>query len=148
MKVVRGPRPLAIRAFAACLFLFALINLVAGLADLGTSQAILARYVPSLAWDRDRTIIALFTQFTIALIPLVWIYVFAAGFARWLVFTFGLAKLAWVLFSLFAALWFGEGELLRLTLALLLGSALVLLLFPNSRAWLSPKNEGSLASDR
>ncbi len=146
MKVRRGTRPLAIRAFAGCLLLFALINLIAGLADLRTSAAILTDFWPSIDWDRDRTIIALFTQFTIALIPLVWIYVFAAGFARWFVFSFGLAKLGWVLFSLFAALWFGEGELLRFTLALLLGSALVLLLMPGSRDWLArDKNDDPVA---
>ncbi len=145
MKVRQGARPLAIRAFAACLFLFALLNLIAGLADLSTSEAILADFWPSLEWNRDLTIVALFTQFTIALIPLVWIYVFAAGFARWFVFSFGLAKLAWVLLNFLAALWFGEGEVLRFILAVLLGSALLLLLLPASRHWLAHKGEDGSA---
>ena len=146
MRIARGPRPLAIRVFAASLLLFACLNLAAGLADLGRSQSILVRYVPAIAWNHDRTIVALFSQFTIALIPIVWIYVFAARFARWFILSFGLVKLAWVLFLLFAALWFGEGELLPLSLALLLGTALVMLMMPQSSQWLAKKKESSPAN--
>ena len=85
MKLIRGPRPLAIRVFAAAFLAAALLRLVRGLNDLALSETILAVNVPWFAWDRDWTIVALSAEFTIALIPLTWIYLFAAPFARWLV---------------------------------------------------------------
>lgn len=94
MKLVRGPRPLAIRVFAAAFLAAAVLRLVRGLSDLALSETILAVNVPWFAWDRDWTIIALSAEFTIALIPLAWIYLFAAPFARWLVLGFGALRLA------------------------------------------------------
>jgi hypothetical protein len=94
MKLIRGPRPLAIRVFAAAFLAAALLRLVRGLNDLALSETILAVNVPWLAWDRDWTIVALSAEFTIALIPLTWIYLFAAPFARWLVLGFGALRLA------------------------------------------------------
>ena len=94
MKLVRGPRPLAIRVFAAAFLAAAVLRLVRGLDDLALSETILAVNVPWFAWDRDWTIVALSAEFTIALIPLAWIYLFAAPFARWLVLGFGALRLA------------------------------------------------------
>jgi hypothetical protein len=94
MKLVRGPRPLAIRVFAAAFLAAAVLRLVRGLSDLALSETIFAVNVPWFAWDRDWTIVALSAEFTIALIPLVWIYLFAAPFARWLVLGFGALRLA------------------------------------------------------
>ena len=96
MKLIRGPRPLAIRVFAAAFLAAALLRLVRGLNDLALSETILAVNVPWLAWDRDWTIVALSAEFTIALIPLTWIYLFAAPFARWLVLGFGALRLAFL----------------------------------------------------
>jgi hypothetical protein len=94
MKLLRGPRPLAIRVFAAAFLAAAVLRLVRGLNDLALSETILAVNVPWFAWDRDWTIVALSAEFTIALIPLTWIYLFAAPFARWLVLGFGALRLA------------------------------------------------------
>lgn len=94
MKLVRGPRPLAIRVFAAAFLAAAVLRLVRGLSDLALSETIFAVNVPWFAWDRDWTIVALSAEFTIALIPLAWIYLFAAPFARWLVLGFGALRLA------------------------------------------------------
>jgi hypothetical protein len=94
MKLIRGPRPLAIRVFAAAFLAAALLRLVRGLNDLALSETVYAVNVPWFAWDRDWTIIALSAEFTIALIPLAWIYLFAAPFARWLVLGFGALRLA------------------------------------------------------
>jgi len=96
MKLIRGPRPLAIRVFAAAFLAAAVLRLVRGLNDLALSETILAVNVPWLAWDRDWTIVALSAEFTIALIPLTWIYLFAAPFARWLVLGFGALRLAFL----------------------------------------------------
>lgn len=94
MTLIRGPRPLAIRVFAAAFLAAALLRLGKGLKDLPLSETILAVHVPWFAWDRDWTIVALLAEFTIALIPLMWIYLFAARFARWLVLGFGAVRLA------------------------------------------------------
>jgi len=96
MKLIRGPRPLAIRVFAAAFLAAAVLRLVRGLNDLALSETILAVNVPWFAWDRDWTIVALSAEFTIALIPLTWIYLFAAPFARWLVLGFGALRLAFL----------------------------------------------------
>lgn len=94
MKLIRGPRPLAIRMFAAAFVAAALLRLVRGLDNLALSETVYAVNVPWFAWDRDWTIIALSAEFSIALIPLAWIYLFAAPFARWLVLGFGALRLA------------------------------------------------------
>lgn len=94
MKLVRGPRPLAIRVFAAAFLAAALLRLVRGLTDLPLAETVYALHWPFMAWDRDAAIIALSAEFTIALIPIAWIYLFAARFARWLVLGFGALRLA------------------------------------------------------
>jgi len=93
MKLIRGPRPLAIRVFAAAFLAAALLRLLGGLADLERTAVSFALKAPWFAWDRDWTIIALSAEFTIALIPITWIYLFAAPFARWLVLGFGMLRL-------------------------------------------------------
>ena len=96
MKLARGPRPLAIRVFAAAFLAAAVLRLVRGMGDLALSQAVFAAHIPWVSWDRDWTIVTLSAEFTIALIPLVWIYLFAAPFARWLVLGFGALRLAFL----------------------------------------------------
>ena len=94
MTPIRGPRPPAIRVFAAAFLAAAVLRLVRGLDNLALSETVYAVNVPWFAWDRDWTIVALSAEFTIALFPLVWIYLFAAPFARWLVLGFGALRLA------------------------------------------------------
>lgn len=96
MRLARGPRPLAIRVFAAAFLAAAVLRLVRGLDDIALSTTSLATHLPWFAWDRDWTIVALSAEFTIALIPLAWIYLFAAPFARWLVLGFGALRLAFL----------------------------------------------------
>ena len=96
MKLISGPRPLAIRVFAAAFLAAAVLRLVRGLNELALSETVYAVNVPWFAWDRDWTIVALSAEFTIALIPLAWIYLFAAPFARWLVLGFGALRLAFL----------------------------------------------------
>lgn len=94
MKVRRGPRPLAIRIFVAAFLAAALLRLARGLSDLPHAAMVYVSYAPWWPWDRDGTIVALSAEFTIALIPLVWIHLFAARFARVLVLGFGAVRLA------------------------------------------------------
>jgi hypothetical protein len=71
MTIVRGPRPLAIRVFAAAFLAAALLRLVRGLTDLPLAELVYAIHLP-------------------------WIYLFAAPFARWLVLGFGALRLAFL----------------------------------------------------
>jgi hypothetical protein len=129
MKIIRGPRPLAIRVFAAAFLAAAALRLAHGLADLPLVETILAAHVPWLAWDRDGTIVALSAEFTIALIPLVWIYLFAAPFARWLVLGFGALRLAFL-------------DPAALAGTLLIAAAMASLLTAQANRWFAGTREG------
>jgi hypothetical protein len=131
MRLAEGPRPLAIRAFAAAFLAAAALRLARGLTDLPLAQAGLSHDLPWFAWDRDWTIVALSAWFTIALIPVTWVYLFAAPFARWLVLGFGVVKLGWALWAL------PERPLGGFMLAelALIGIAMLSLLTPEAARW-------------
>ncbi|MBA4051011.1 MAG: hypothetical protein C0472_03845 [Erythrobacter sp.] len=126
MKLARGSRPLAIRVFAAAFLAAALLRLVRGLGDLAASQADFAAHAPWASWNRDWTIVTLSAEFTIALIPLVWIYLFAAPFARWLVLGFGALRLAFL-------------DPAALVGAVLVAVAMASLLTPGAARWFDRK---------
>lgn len=126
MKLARGPRPLAIRVFAAAFLAAALLRLVRGLDNLAVSQAMFAAHAPWASWNRDWTIVTLSAEFTIALIPLVWIYLFAAPFARWLVLGFGALRLAFL-------------DPAALIGAVLVAVAMASLLTPGAARWFARK---------
>jgi hypothetical protein len=132
MKVIRGPRPLAIRIFAAAFLAAAGLRLARGLGDLPLAETVFAVHLPWFAWDRDATIVALSAEFTIALIPLVWIYLFAAPFARWLVLGFGALRLAFL-------------DPAALAGPLLIALAMASLLTPQANRWF--RGEGEEESD-
>jgi hypothetical protein len=126
MKLARGPRPLAIRVFAAAFLAAALLRLVRGLTDIEASALAYAIHLPWFVWDRDWTIVALSAEFTIALIPLAWIFLFAAPFARWLVLGFGALRLAFL-------------DPAALTGAVLVAVAMASLLTPAASRWFAHK---------
>ncbi len=128
MRLARGPRPLAIRVFAAAFLAAAVLRLVRGLDNLALSEAVFAAHVPWVTWDRDWTIVTLSAEFTIALIPLVWIYLFAAPFARWLVLGFGALRLAFL-------------DPAALVGAVLVAVAMASLLTPQAARWFARKEE-------
>jgi hypothetical protein len=128
MKWRKGPRPLAIRVFAAAFLAAALLRLVRGLADIEAAAVAFALAMPWFAWNRDATIVALSTEFTIALIPLAWIYLFAAPFARWLVLGLGALRL-----------WFLDPT--ALAGPALLVVAMASLLVPDAGRWFGRREE-------
>lgn len=93
MKRIRGPRPVSIRIFAALFLFIGLSGLLDGLTGLPAAQKMLGERFGWISWDREWTIIALSAQFTISLIPVTLIYLFASRFARWLMVIFGMLKL-------------------------------------------------------
>lgn len=132
MRLARGPRPLAIRVFAAAFLAAAVLRLVRGLGDLDHAQSVFAAHAAWFDWNRDWTISALSAEFTIALIPLAWIYLFAAPFARWLVLGFGALRLAFL-------------DPAALVGAVLVAVAMASLLTPASSRWFKHKGEADPA---
>ncbi|MFM7376935.1 MAG: hypothetical protein ACKO1O_02190 [Erythrobacter sp.] len=128
MRLARGPRPLAIHVFAAAFLAAALLRLVRGLNDLALSEAVFAAHAPWFAWNRDWTIVMLSAEFTIALIPLAWICLFAAPFARWLVLGFGALRLVFL-------------DPAALVGAVLVAVAMASLLTPQAARWFARKEE-------
>lgn len=131
MRLVPGPRPLTIRVFAAAFLAAALLRLARGLSDLPLAETVYALHLPWFAWNRDWTIVALSAEFTIALIPLVWIYLFAAPFARLLVLGFGAVRLVLL-------------DPSALTGVVLVAIAMASLLTPQAARWFArePEEEG------
>lgn len=128
MRLARGPRPLAIRVFAAAFLAAAVLRLVRGLGDLDHAQSVFAAHAAWFDWNRDWTIVTLSAELTIALIPLAWIYLFAAPFARWLVLGFGALRLAFL-------------DPAALVGAVLVAVAMASLLTPQAARWFKHKGE-------
>ena len=93
MKWRKGPRPWTITVFALAFLAGALLRLIEGLWNLPNAAWRMADWLGPLAQSQDAVIVALFTEFTIALIPVVWIYGLGSSVARWIVLGFGLYKL-------------------------------------------------------
>ncbi|MEE4153185.1 MAG: hypothetical protein V2I27_03420 [Erythrobacter sp.] len=133
MKWQRGPRPFAIRLFALAFLAAALIRLVSGLTDLTSARQSLARIAAPLGTSDDAAIVTLSAEFTIALIPLVWIYGLANRHARWLVLGFGGLRLAVFAAGLARA---GQAALSDWIEPALIVVALAALLTRQARGWL------------
>ncbi|MEE4337603.1 hypothetical protein [Erythrobacter sp.] len=82
MRTVRGPRPLAVHAFAAVLLGLAAWNLAAALWDLPAQEEILRSLGLGFEWNRDWTIVASSAWFTVELIPILAVWLWASRFAR------------------------------------------------------------------
>lgn len=93
MKPASGPRPWSIRIACLLLLVIGSWTLWIGLRDLFTAQGVFMERFPWWSWNRDWTIVALSAEFTIALIPVALIYVYARNVARWLVTVFGSIKM-------------------------------------------------------
>lgn len=119
----------------------ALTSLAKRLADVEGAAARLAIAVPWIGWDRETTIVAIFTEFTIALIPLIWIYVFAVRGARWVILAFGVLKLVFAIRPFLAAIRFDAIEPLSLIEPALLILALAMLFTPSAGRWLRLRKE-------
>lgn len=138
MKWRTEPRPLSIRVFTAAFLAAALVRLLQGLNDLDAAGIWLAQYLGDVAHSPDFLIVLMSAEFSIALIPIVWIYGFANRYARWLVLGFGGAKLAAFVYSL--GLWLDTGATLQpqYTAPVLTAVALLAILTQSASEWLNP----------
>ena len=82
MRLARGPRPLSIHLFAGTLLAIACWNLAVALFDLPAQEEFLRSLGLGLDWNRDWTIVTSSAWFTIELIPIALVWLFASRFAR------------------------------------------------------------------
>jgi hypothetical protein len=96
------PRPTPINIFAAAFLTAALVPFLTGITDLGLTETKLQADYPYFPWSRDRVIVWLSSNLTIALIPLAMVWLMAAPIARWLVSAMTLVKTPGALASVVA----------------------------------------------
>lgn len=142
MRIARGPRPWTIWAFTVSILVLAAFKLGFSLADLPLIQIKYELQFPWIEWDRNLSIVASFTELTIALIPLVWITLFAARFARWFILCFGIWTMLSALASLWGGLFFGDRVLLRAVEPALIATTLCFLFLPATSRWLAGMKYG------
>ena len=143
MRIAKGPRPWSIRLFALAFLLVAFLGLANGLIDWSFELPRWQSRIGWIEWTYESVVVAEFTEFTIALIPIVWIYVFAAARARWIVLVFSLLKLSMLWWAISNA--FGGAGLpapAAVLEAILIVAALVLLFLPVSVRWLNGEPAG------
>lgn len=134
MKRANGPRPWSIHAFALLTLSIGVVELVEGLVVLDVSH--FQSSFPAFAWNQDWVIVYYSAMFSIVLIPLVAIWLFASRVARVIVTVFFAIALPWDLMVLKSA---AIGTLLNpldLLTAIARAVAIVLLYLPASSRWL------------
>ncbi|UAB78419.1 hypothetical protein INR77_01350 [Erythrobacter sp. SCSIO 43205] len=136
MRIAKGPRPWSIRISCALLLLLACWTLWIHLRDTRTLQGLRIEQFPQVPWSEDFAIVSAFTEFTIALIPIVLIAIYAKRFARVLVSVFTVIKVALIgmtLWSYYEQIGRFFAELLWEPALLLLCVALLYL--PSASRW-------------
>lgn len=135
MKIASGPRPLSIHCFAVILLGLAIWNLSVALFDLPAQEELLRSLGVGLEWNRDWTIITSSAWFTIELIPIALVWLFASRFARG--FIAGMAALkAVLLLTNLPVLYALPGILAGQSMAL---AAVALLFTPRANDWFAKK---------
>ncbi|MEL7197890.1 MAG: hypothetical protein AAGL10_06195 [Pseudomonadota bacterium] len=136
MKWRKGPRPWSIRLFAIAFLTLALVNLIEGLNNWYLPMLRYTQWIPWVDWDAERAKIAVISEFTIALIPVAWIFGFASRIALWLVTVFTVVKLMNLpnMITAFQSVGGAAGWSYFLDPALL-AMALVCLFVPSGRQW-------------
>ncbi len=137
MKLVKGPRPAGINAFAAILLALAAWNLITALFDLPAQQETLESLGLGLEWNRDWTIITSSAWFTIELIPIALVWLYAVPFARWFIVTMVAIKIVLVLANL-QMIYAFPGILVGLSISL---CAVALLFTRGANEWFKPREE-------
>lgn len=100
MRSAPSPRPLAVHAFAAILLVLAAWNLAAALWNLPAQEEILRSLGLGFEWNRDWTIVASSAWFTVELIPIAAIWLWASRFARGFITAMAAIKVVLILSNL------------------------------------------------
>lgn len=148
MNIAKGPRPLEVKLFALAFLTSASIGLVRNLSSLDLEFLVWQSALGQIAFSRDALIIASFTAFTIALIPIVWIYFLASSRARWVVIGFGLLKLVIYLSgspTWYLGLFSGFPGLISFLEPFLICIALGMLWMSGMKEWVNPTGKNTHA---
>lgn len=137
MRRAPSPRPLAVNAFAAILLALAAWNLAAALWDLPAQEEILRSLGLGFEWNRDWTIVASSAWFTVELVPITAVWLFASRFARGFITAMAAIKVVLILSNL-PMLYALPGILLGQSLSLL---AVALLYTPAANAWFERREQ-------
>ncbi len=146
MKWRKGTRPWTISLFAIAFLTAALVNLIGGLSNWQLSMLRYAQWMPWIEWDADRAMIGVFSEFTIALIPVAWIFGFASRIALGLLTVFTLVKLLNLpnMITVFQSVG-GAGSWTYFMDPALLAIAMICLYLPPSRHWLANPSKTATA---
>jgi len=107
MTLANGPRPREVHIFALIFIAVGLWNLLQALTDIDSARAMLSSFLDREV-SRDEAIILVSARFTIVLIPVAAIWLFASRIARIVVTVMAIAA-SWQLLGQFAALQSGLG---------------------------------------
>ena len=142
MRWRKGRRPPIVWVFSACFLAAALTSLLLGLSRVGApgwSFELLGNELTG-----DAAIVGMSAMFTIALIPVVWIFGFGSRFARWFVLLFGLVKLLGFREVVLAVVRDGNVSMLEFLIEpCLITVALLCLLSPAMGDWVGNAKEAS-----
>ena len=130
--------------FALAFLAAAMIRLLATLTQPAFEFMVWQSALGTVTASYDGVIIAAFSLFTIALIPILWIYALGAARARWVVLVFGILKIGlwWQGFGLIPFTGWAQSAL-TLEPALIL-AALIALFHPASLRWLHHSRRAQL----
>lgn len=144
MRLAKGPRPWPIWLFGVILLLYGLFNLVSGLMFLEEQQTILERQFPQIVWNEDWTIVWVSAQFTIVVIPITAVCVFASPFAKWLMTAMALVSLPWIASYVQISILSGVVDWVGLVQASVVVVAAGLLFLPASSRYLQRDTERAI----
>lgn len=133
----RGTRPLGVHVFAATLLALAAWNLSAALWDLPRQEETLRSLGLGFEWNRDWTIVASSAWFTVELIPIAAVWLYASRFARGFITAMAALKAVLILTNL-PMLYALPGILLGQSISLV---AVALLYTPAANAWFAKARE-------
>ena len=99
MKLVAGPRPWAIRLFAALCILTAVVGLLESMVGFGFLHGDGSWQVPADEGERIEAVTLTCARLSVALVPLAFVWLSASNVARWLILAFSGIKIWAVLLT-------------------------------------------------
>ena len=139
MIALSRTRPASITIFAIAFFASSLIPYVESLTEISDRQTVLQKLYPFFDWSHDAVIVWLSAWLSIALIPIVMVWLSAIRFARWMVTVMTVAKLGGMVLILPTLMKYGLIQPLVWASTMLGLLAAAMLFTPASNHWFAHK---------
>lgn len=97
MRLAQGPRPWSIWLFSGVTTYLAAMQIWVSLDSLGRTQITFENLFPFVGWSEDLVVVTASALFTIDMIPVILVLLFASRFARWFISAMAAAPLLLVL---------------------------------------------------